>query len=112
MGNDFNLESYSQPMARSKGYRAEVWLTMERCNLGVPVWEGLGSPSHIQLFYDRANLALKLVPLAPGNGGLQVIHPRGRKAVQLSVQDKVLLMPRGRYIPIGSNIFVHESRQR
>lgn len=112
MTSNFKLEPYSLPTTRSKGVRAEIWLTLGRCNMGLPVWEGLGRPSHIQLSYDRAEKALKLVPVEPGQGGLQVIHPQGRVTVQISVRDEVIKMPKGKYIPIGSNIFVHESKQR
>lgn len=112
MPSDFKFETYNNRRRPLKSPRAEVWLTSGRVNIGLPVYEGMGSPPRIRFSYDIKNKALRLeLPL--GGEGSMISREPHRWAVKLSVKRSVLdLLPKGAYTPIGGGIFVHESLQR
>lgn len=108
MPSDFKFEYYK---SRTRGSRAEVWLTAGRINIGVPVYEGMGSPPRIRFSYDARNKAIQLEPAQ--EDGIKVAKEHSRRSVSLGVAPGTLdRLPKGSYTPIGGGIFIHESLQR
>lgn len=110
MPNDFRFE----PLAPGRAYTGttDVTVSQNRVNIDRKIYEGMGAPPRIILSYDVRAKALKLEPrVNEGRGSLKVMLVSSLR-VGISAQHIEQMVPKGRYLPIGSNIFIHESVQR
>lgn len=109
MSSGFNFVPY-QNVVKTKGDRATVWVTKNHVSIGRVVYEELGNPPRVRVYFDSKAKAIKLEAAVDG---LVAHSTKTRRATQLNVAGIPNTgTPAGDYLPIGGGIFVHESTQR
>ena len=112
---DFNfVESGHGQGARTDLRRAILRLNRSRLTIGIEVYEKLGSPARILLEHDTKAKAIRLslAPHALAGYSVQFRSDGRQKTPYLKTTTPQEFLPLGEYLPITTNIFVHESVQR
>jgi hypothetical protein len=113
MRQSFNFEPTGSGWGRDiRAHKGIIRLTHTTLSFAADVWQALGEPAFVAISIDPAQRAIHVAKrLKKGAGGRQLYSAgregRASKTISIkSIQDK---MPLGNYVPIASDIFIHES---
>lgn len=112
---EFNFTTSGQGQgSRSDISQGNLRLNRTRVTIGSDVYKKLGEPARLVLEHDVKAKAIRLTLAPHALAGYSVqfrADPRSKSPYIKTIKVQEFL-PLGEYLPISTNIFVHESVQR
>jgi hypothetical protein len=105
------------PVRQHRTRKPGLWLSNNaHLSISYEVGQQLGLPERVRLDYDREGKQIRVSAVKDTDRhGIKTVWDRPRassRSATNTVRQLARVMPSGFYVPVGGNVFVHESQMK